>query len=441
VFGRTQRVLGNVDLDQTLQLIRTGYPWAARLRNGSVAVPTRLLGRRSVVVGGPEGVQRFYDPRLRRTGAFPAAVKLVLFGPGTVHGLDDAEHHLRKSLFLGVITEKAVAELDERAQQEWATAIGRWAGRSEVVLFDEAVQVLAASVLPWAGIPVTAAELPRRARQLATVLQGFATPGPAYLRAVLARVQVGRWAGQLISRTRGGQIDPPPGTALHMAAAARDTGGSLLPVRAAATELLNVVRPTVAVAWFIAFVGKALRENPRWRERIAAGDRAALDAFVQETRRLYPFVPVLAARARTGQDVLGVPVPRGGLVVLDVHGTNHDPQQWADPDRFDPDRFLHGPVDPDKLVPQGGGDVDTGHRCPGEGVTLTMMAVAARALAAAPFTFPPQDLGYDLTRIPTLPRSRVVLARPDGRDAVPGSAPVSGEPDEAQAATPEHLGT
>jgi len=39
---------------------------------------------------------------------------------------------------------------------------------------------------------VTPDELPRLARRLAAVLDGFATPGPAYLRAVLVRRQTGR---------------------------------------------------------------------------------------------------------------------------------------------------------------------------------------------------------------------------------------------------------
>ena len=379
------------------------------LRQGEQAVPTRLLGRRAAVIGGPAGVRRFYDPRLKRRGAFPPPIKLVLFGPGPVHGLDDAEHRLRKALFLGVITPETVAELGERAERRWAATAGRWSGRDRVVLFDEAVQVLAASVLPWAGVPISEDELPLRARQLATVLHGFATPGPAYARAVLARLRVGRWAKGLVRAVRSGRFDPPRGTALEAAARATDQKGELLPERVAATALLNVVRPTVAVAWFVAFAGKALHEHPEWRERIASGDDRALDAFVQEVRRLYPFVPILAARAREAQDVLGVRVPCGGLVVLDVHGTDHDPAHWPDPDRFDPERFLGAPVDPDTLVPQGGGDVATGHRCPGEGVTLTMLAVAVRALARLPRGIPPQDLGYDVTRIPTLPRSGVVL--------------------------------
>ena len=48
--------------DRTIELLRQGYPWAGRLRDGAAAVPTRLLGRRAVVVGGPAGVRRFYDP-------------------------------------------------------------------------------------------------------------------------------------------------------------------------------------------------------------------------------------------------------------------------------------------------------------------------------------------------------------------------------------------
>ncbi|WP_219418288.1 cytochrome P450 [Pseudonocardia nigra] len=397
-------------IDRTLQLIRDGYPWAPRLRSGAAAVPIRLMGRRAALVGGPEGVRRFYDPRLRRKGAFPPPIKLVLFGPGTVHGLDDAEHHHRKALYVDLLTPDAVAALGDRAADEWRSALRRWAGRDRVVLFDEAVQVLAASVLGWGGVPVPQEELPEWARRLAAVVDGFATPGPEYLRAALARRRLDRWAADLVRQVRAGRLRPAPGTALHTAAGATGLDGRPLPPRTAGVALLNVLRPTVAVAWFIAFAGVALHEHPEWRTRIAGGDDAALDAFSQEVRRRYPFVPVLAAKARAEQDVLGVRVPRGGLVVLDVHGTDHDPEHWPDPDRFDPQRFLTGDVDPDTLVPQGGGDVRTGHRCPGEAVVLTMIAEAVRALAGLEHTLPPQDLRVDMSRMPTRPRSGVVLA-------------------------------
>lgn len=395
--------------DRTLALFRQGYPWGSRLRQGAAAVATRLLGRRTVVISGPDGVRRFYDSRLQRKGAFPLPIRLVLFGPRSIHGLDDEKQHHQKAMYLEILTPESVAALGQRAEQEWATAVRRWPDRERVVLFDEAVQVIAASALPWAGVPVAPEELPSIARKLADLLNGFATPGKEYLRAAAARWQLDRWAASLVQQTRTGQLHPAPNTALHIVSTTRDVQGKLLSKREAGVALLNIVRPPVAVAWFVAFAGKALHDHPEWRERIAGGDEAALDAFVQEVRRFYPFVPVLPARTRHKQDVFGIEVPRRGRVVLDVHGTDHDPEHWPEPDRFDPNRFLRGNIEPDTLVPQGGGDVRTGHRCPGESATLTLLVAAVRALVSTRYTLPPQDLGYSLSRMPTRPRSGVVL--------------------------------
>jgi fatty-acid peroxygenase len=397
------------DSDQTLNLVRQGYPWASRLRAGAVAVPTRLLGRRAVVVGGPEGVRRFYDPRLRRRGAIPLPVRGVLFGPGAVHGLDDAAHTHRKSLFVDVLTPAAAERLTAAAEQAWQAAARRWPTAGPVVLFDEAVEVIGAAVLGWAGIALPAAEQRRRARQLATVVDGFGTPGAPYGRALVARWQSDRWARRLVRAARAGRVAAEPGSALEAVAAFRDRSGRPLPARVAAVELLNLVRPTVAAAWFVTFAGLALHEQPQWRDRIAAGDEAALAAFAQEVRRRYPFVPVLAAKARYDQDVAGVRVRRGALVLLDVHGTDHDPAHWKDPEEFDPGRFLGPAPDPDTLVPQGGGAVATGHRCPGEAVVLGQIAAAVRVLSRTPYRLPPQDLRVDLTRMPTRPSSGVLL--------------------------------
>jgi fatty-acid peroxygenase len=111
-------------------------------------------------------------------------------------------------MYLEVLGPEAVQALGERAEREWEAAVGSWAGRRRVVLFDEAVQVLAASVFPWAGVPSTGKDRRRRAEQLAAVLDGFATPGMAYLRAVRARWQVGRWARRL-GAADAGRAAPP----------------------------------------------------------------------------------------------------------------------------------------------------------------------------------------------------------------------------------------
>jgi fatty-acid peroxygenase len=95
--------------------------------------------------------------------------------------------------------------------------------------------------------------------------------------------------------------------------------------------------------------------------------------------------------------------------MLDVFGTDRDPQAWADPDRFDPYRFVGR--QPDKLawIPHGDGDPATSHRCAGEGVTTELLKTAVRKLSELRYDVPPQNLEVPLTRMPTRPRSGFVM--------------------------------
>ena len=106
-----------------------------------------------------------------------------------------------------------------------------------------------------------------------------------------------------------------------------------------------------------------------------------------------------------------IKINRGtAMVLLDLYGQNHDSDLWPDPYAFTPARFLHREVDPDRLVPQGGGDPAMGHRCPGVLVTIELIKVLSRRLAALEYDVPEQDLRIPLTRIPTRPRSGFVIA-------------------------------
>jgi fatty-acid peroxygenase len=151
----------------------------------------------------------------------------------------------------------------------------------------------------------------------------------------------------------------------------------LLDEQTAAVELLNIVRPTVAVAWFVSFATLALHQHPNWTERPASGRNESMDddleAFAREVRRLYPFALLLGARVERPFTWRGHRLPEGRLVLLDVYGTNHDPELWPDPEAFDPTRFVGVEPDPLAFVPHGGGDPATGHRCAGERVTVELL--------------------------------------------------------------------
>lgn len=389
-------------LDRSTGFGRVGYPYLLGLRRrwhtGTVEV--RLFGRRTTVLSGPEGVQLFYNEALmRRHGAIPRPLVRTLFGAGAVHGLDDEEHKHRKATFVRLLTPGAAGEIAAVADEVWRGR-SHFCTTDPVRVFDQAVDVHCAAVCRWAGVPADAVDR-RLGRDLMAIVDGFGSLGPRWLRARRARRRADKWARRLIARVRGGHRKVEPGTALDVIAGATTPDGTLLRARVAGVELINILRPTVAVAYFVAFTAHALREHPELRERLDAAPDEVYEAFANEVRRYYPFVPMLAARVRRSVTFQGRELQRGRRVLLDVYGTLHDAELWDAPERFDMERFRDGSV-PDYYVPQGGGDVATGHRCPGERVAIELIKVAARCMVARPPEDAPETR-IPMNRLPTRP--------------------------------------
>jgi fatty-acid peroxygenase len=395
--------------DHTGSLLLEGYAWLPdRMRRAaSPVVRARLLGRHTVALRGPDAVRFFYDERhVNRRKAVPAPVRSTLFGHGAIHTLDGEAHRVRKAMFLSLLTPPAqVADLVEHVTDAWDEAVDAWRGQPETVLFDEAAKVLTAGVCRWAGIPLERDRTEATAQDLVALVDGFATPGVRHWRARRARVRCEAWLADLVEKVRDGETEVPEGSAVATVADHREADGRPLDAQTAAVELLNIVRPTVAVSWFVAFAAHALHRWPENRAPLRAGDAAYSAAFVHEVRRFYPFAPFTGGRAAADLYWKGEHIPAGGLVPLDLYGQNHDAELWGDPYRFRPERFLERPVERDELVPQGGDDPSTGHRCPGEAVTIALLEALAVRLSRLEYDVPVQDLTIPLRRIPTRPRS------------------------------------
>lgn len=394
-------------------LLREGYEFipnrCRRLR--SDAFETRLMFRRVVCMSGAEAARVFYEPRrFTRRGAIPQTALRSLQDKGSVATLDDSSHRHRKAMFLAMMTPAALARMADAFEAEWRARLPQWTHRSSITFFDEMTAILTRSACAWAGVPLGEREAEARTGEFAAMIDGAGAIGPRNWRGLWRRSRTERWARAVISALRRRQFELPAGTPAQIIADHRDPAGGLLPVHIAAVELINILRPTVAVDRFITFSALALHQHAGLRERLATAGDEDVEAFVQEVRRFYPFFPAVGGRVTHAFEWRGHSFSERDWVLLDLYGTNHDPRLWDEPQSFRPERFQGRTPDAFEFIPQGGGEYSNGHRCPGEWMTLALMKRAVRLLSRAMrYEVPRQDLRIPLNRLPTLPNSRLMM--------------------------------
>lgn len=398
--------------------MRDGYAFIGKRGRalGSAQIfKTRLLLKPTICLAGPDAARLFYDESLfRRAGAAPEMLRSTLIGDGGVQTLDGDEHRHRKDLFLSLLGPQALGEILTFMDDEWAAAKDRWPAMRSIRIQDQAEQMLARSAIRWARVPIEPERLPGAWSDLVAMIEG-AGAGLRHLRGRIARRRAESWTIQAIEGARRRRTDSHPGSAFAMFVNATGSDGAPVDSRTAAVELLNVLRPTVAVARYVSFLAMALQSYPAARRALEAG-AIEPEWFVQEVRRFYPFFPFVAATTTRAIRWEGWDIPANTRTLLDIYGTNRDVASWPDPNAFDPARFRGWQGDPFRLIPQGGGDHATGHRCPGEWLTIELMKRALGALQSMRYDVPPQDLRMPLSRVPAIPKSRFVIqnVRADG---------------------------
>ena len=400
-------------LDSTFAFLRDPYRFISQRSSalGSDLFETRIFLRRTLCMTGHDAAQLFYDPRcFERRDATPRHVQQTLFGCGGVQGLDAIRHARRKQLFIAVLSPERVEELARTVTQRLHVQARRWTGERSIVLYDELKQILTRSVCEWAGVPLEEHDVAARTRALSALFEGTSAIGPKHWQARRRRRNEEHRYALLIDEIRRGVVEVPGHSAIACISRHRDERGWVLEHHTAAVELLNVLRPTVAVAVYMVLVALALEQYGGRKAREPMSEVEG-DWFVQEVRRYYPFFPAVAARVRRSFTWRGFRFEQGQRVLLDLHGINHDPRQWKHPQAFRPERFRSRREDPFDLVPQGGGSVAAGHRCPGESMTLALMKVMLRFLTVSiDYDTHPQDLTLDMRHLPAQPRNGLVLS-------------------------------
>ncbi|MCY8921384.1 cytochrome P450 [Bacillus atrophaeus] len=402
-------------LDNSLAMMREGYLFIKNRvdRYQSDLFETRLLGQKAICMSGEEAAKVFYDPeRMKRNGALPKRLLKTLFGVDAIQTMDGDAHTHRKLLFMSLMMPPHQKRLAELAMQQWLAALSKWEGAEKVELFEEAKNVLCKIACQWAGVPLEESEVKERADDFSAMVDAFGAVGPRHWKGRRARPRAEEWIRDIIENVRAGKTEAEKGTALYEMAFHTELDGSRLDTQMAAVELINVLRPIVAISTFITFSALALHNHPEYKEKLKSGNGDDLEMFVQEVRRFYPFGPFLGAQARKDFVWNQCEFKEGMLVLLDLYGTNHDARLWEDPNEFRPERFKDRKDQLFDLIPQGGGDPAKGHRCPGEGITIEVMKVTLDFLINhIEYEVPEQDLSYSLVRMPSLPESGFVMSR------------------------------
>lgn len=410
-----------IKLTDVTERLDEGYLLLSELRKEANApvVKARLLNKEVIAIYGKEAAKKFYDPRnFKREGAMPKIVLKTLFGENGVQTLDGQAHEHRKTIFMDLMTPKRMEEYHRILDKNLTQKLERQQGQFE--LFDLAKDVLFRSICEWAGIDLsqlTKKEVDQLAEYQISMISSAVTNPATHIKGIDNRKKSEKWAQSLIENARINPVAGKEDVALYAFAKATDDHGELLPIDVAAVELLNVIRPTVALTVWIALMGHALFSRPDIYQRLHAEFDQLQDSFIQEMRRYYPFFPMLPAFAIQDVEVDGYLIPKDSWVVLDLYGTNHDDRMIETPEVFRISRYLgkekHISYDEEyEMIAQGGGEFKTMHRCAGEWITLhTLRVFSDQLVNKYQFSIPEQDWSIPMNQFPTYPKSKALLIK------------------------------
>jgi cytochrome P450 len=377
----------------------TIFDYAARLPGQDDIVVTRAPLAKFVVVRNPD-IARHILVSNQDNYAKSAEYDLlaVAFGRGLVTDLDDELWQRNRRLVQPIFAKRNVDALAPQMTAAAVAAAERWQdhaenGRALDIAAEMNYITMDVIARTMFGIDLTgplAEQLRVDFARLLTIFgYGFIGGGSRPLRWIADRLgrprlainllrwqamffaprtmrglrRIERFLDRLIADYRSGKIEKTDNLlALLLAAEDPETGYrySDLEIRDELMTFLGAGFETTAAA--LAWTWYLLSENPDARSRLGAeldqvlaGCEPTADdvdslpwtqAVVAEAMRRYP--PIMGlGRVAKSDDVLGdYPIKAGTTVAILIHGVHHNDRFWADPETFDPGRFLKENFEP-----------------------------------------------------------------------------------------------
>jgi cytochrome P450 len=413
-------------LGETLSFAKNPFRFIEeRLTTHGRIFRSHILGRKAVIVAGPEAAGQFIDPNVvKREGAMPPHVQ-ELFGGRSLPLLDGEVHSARKKLVHAGFNRAAMSAYLPIVQQTVETYFHKWAAAGEIRWLDElkrlSIEVICTTVM---GMP-PGNEMDALLSDYGILTGGFATlpinmPGTRYRKALQARDRILDVLRRLVRERR----QTPTNDGLSRMLAAAMSSNTTLSDDDAALELHHVVIAGFIVYAELGSIVRQLTEHPDVRAKLAAEIAAKapdgalslemlmtmpyLLQVVNDVKRLCPIVPAVFGKTKAPLHLDGVSVPAGWMVMWAVTPSHVAQSDYTNPTQFDPDRFSPERAEEKRhehaFAPQGAGPA-TGHRCPGlDFATYIMEAFAIVLLRGYTWELPPQNYEIDFSKTPPEPR-------------------------------------
>jgi len=246
--------------------------------------------------------------------------------------LDPPEHTKVRQLITPVLSPGAVKQLEQRARASVAAIAESVLEQGHCdFMSDVALRIPAEVFLEHMGLPLDNVDDIVATRLLPGKLNASNDPGGKLLAAAVAKVR-GMFA-DVVEQRRAKPADDVPSFLLSQELDGRPlTDDEVITL---CYTLLGTSLGTTAST--MAFLFKLLAESPAVRHRVAT-DPDVLNGAVEEALRCFPAIPLLSRTVRGDVEFHGITWEDGDRLLLLAGAASADPDVFAEPGTFDPDR-------------------------------------------------------------------------------------------------------
>ena len=358
----------------------------------------RLLGPGDVVfVSDPDSVKRLFGAdRVNTIAPGRNIVLRPLLGPQSLLLQEGDEHLRRRKLMLPPFHGERMRAYESVIAEVTSEEIAGWPRGSEFTIHPS-MQAITLEVILRAVFGVSDAERRRElseglvgilAESASPAAIGLTVPGLRLLPHYRDFARMVERTDELLAAEIAERRDDPEldrrDDILSMMVAARFDDGSEMSDSELRDQLMTLLlagheTTATGLAWTFDLLLHHPQAHRRLLAELEAGESEYLDAVIEESLRIRPVVPITGRLLHEPANLGGYELEPGTIVLVAIYMAHTNPDTFAEPFAFRPERFLDDDPETYSWVPFGGGT----RRCIGAAFAQMEMRIVLRTVLAA----------------------------------------------------------